>query len=101
MIAGGYEVYAYMSSDELVKSPIADKNACLIIDARTLSLSEIDLRAELSKKVIQLPVIFLSTDDDEKTRNKAREFKSAGFFRKPIDGPALLDAIAWVLDSTG
>ena len=99
LIAGGYEVYAYTSSNELVKSPIADKNACLIVDARTLSLSGIDLRAELSKKALQLPVIFISTDNDEKTRKKARELKSAGFFRKPVDGPALLDAIAWSMET--
>ena len=99
--AGGYEVLAYTSSEELLKSFIADKNACLITDARTLSLSKNELRAELSKKAVKLPVIFVSTDDDEKTRKKARTFNAAGFFRKPVDGPALLDAIAWALETAG
>jgi hypothetical protein len=38
---------------------------------------------------------------DEKTRKKALTFNAAGFFRKPIDGPALLDAIAWALETGG
>jgi FixJ family two-component response regulator len=101
LLAGGYEVSAYTSSDEFLKSPIADNIACLILDARVLSLSGSELRAELSKKTLKLPVIFVSADDDEKTRKKALSFNAAGYFRKPIDGPALLDAIAWALEKAG
>ena len=97
--AGGYEVNVYTSSDDLLKSPIADRNACLIFYPWMQSLSAVDLRAELAKKSVKLPVIFLSADYGEKTRKKAREFESAGFFRKPVDGSALLDAIAWVLET--
>ena len=98
LLAGGYKVSAYPSSDALLEIPITDKNACLVIDAGTLSLSEIDLHAELKKKALQLPVIFVSTDDNEKNRKKARAFNAAGYFRKPVDGPALFDAIAWALE---
>ena len=38
---------------------------------------------------------------DEKTRKKALTFNAAGFFRKPIDGPGLLDAVAWALEMAG
>ncbi len=101
LLAAGYEVNAYASSDELLKSPITDKNACLILDARMPGISGVDLQAELATKGVKLPVIFVTADDDEETRKKARAFKAAGFFRKPVDGPALLDAIAWALEMQG
>jgi len=101
LLVAGYEVNAYLSSDELLKSPIADKKACFILDARMPGLSGVDLQAELEKKGINIPVIFVTADDDEETRKKARAFKAAGFFRKPVDGPALLDAIVWALETHG
>jgi FixJ family two-component response regulator len=101
LLAAGYEVNAYASSDELLKNPITDKNACLILDARMPGLSGMGLRAELGKKGLKLPVIFVTADDDEEIRKKALAFKAVGFFRKPVDGPALLDAIAWALETQG
>jgi FixJ family two-component response regulator len=99
LLAAGYEVHAYASSVELLKSPVVDKTACLILDARMPGLSGVALQAELATKGLKLPVIFVTSDDDEQTRKKARAFKAAGFFRKPVDGPALLDAIAWALET--
>ena len=97
LLAGGYEVNAYASSDELLKFPITDKNACLILDARMPGMSGFDLLAELATRGVNLPVIFVTADVNEETRKKARASKAIGFFRKPVDGPALLDAVAWAL----
>ena len=98
ILAGGYKVLPYTSFDEFLKSPTADNIACIILDARVLSLSGRDLRAQLLKKALELPVIFVSADDDEQTRKRALSFNATGFFRKPIDGRALLDAITWALE---
>jgi FixJ family two-component response regulator len=98
LIAAGYEVQAYASSDELFKNPIRADNACLILDARMPGLSGVELRIELAAKGVKLPVIFLTADDDEQTRKKAKVLNAAGFFRKPVDGPALMDAVAWALE---
>jgi len=98
LLTAGYEVNAYASSDELLKSPINNKDACLILDARMPGLSGVALQAELAANGLKLPVIFVTADDDEQTRKKARALKAAGFFRKPVDGFALLDAVAWALE---
>ena len=99
LLAAGYEVHAYASSEELLKGPIIDKNTCLILDARMPGLSGVELQAELATKGVKLPVIFVTADDDKETRKKARAFKAAGFFRKPVDGRALLDTIVWALET--
>ncbi len=98
LLTAGYQVHAYASSDELLKYPVGDKNACLILDARMPGLSGVDLHDELLKKGVMLPVIFVTADDNEQTRMEARALKAAGFFRKPVDGSALLDAVAWTLE---
>jgi FixJ family two-component response regulator len=98
LLTAGYQVHAYASSDDLLKSPISDKDACLILDARMPGLSGDALRAELAANGLKLPVIFVTADDDKQTRMKARALEAAGFFRKPVDGSALLDAVAWTLE---
>jgi len=82
----------------LLKSPISDKDACLILDARIPGLSGDALQADLAAIGLKLPVIFVTADDDKQTRMKARALEAAGFFRKPVDGSALLDAVAWTLE---
>ena len=98
LLAGGYEVNSYASSDELLKSPITDKDACLILDAQMPGLSGLELLTEIAAKGHNLPVIFVTAENSEETRKKALAIKAAGFFRKPVDGPALLDAVSWALE---
>jgi DNA-binding response OmpR family regulator len=49
---------------------------------------------------IQLPVIAVSARDDEEARRAARDLGAQFFFRKPVDGQALLDAIHWATRSS-
>jgi FixJ family two-component response regulator len=46
-----------------------------------------------------LPIIVVTADDDPVPRLKAQKMGAVGFFRKPVDGRALLDAINWALRS--
>ena len=38
-------------------------------------------------------------NDNSKIRLRAHEMKAVGFFRKPIDGIALIDAIDWAIQA--
>ena len=96
--AGGYEVNAHASPEELLQTSLADKDACLVLDARMPGLSGFELQAALEEKGVTLPVIFVTAEDDDAVRINALKINAAGFFRKPVDGPALLDAISWALD---
>jgi FixJ family two-component response regulator len=52
---------------------------------------------KLSKSDQNLVVIFITSDYNEETRMKARELNAVGFFSKPVDGLALIDAIKWAM----
>jgi DNA-binding NarL/FixJ family response regulator len=44
-----------------------------------------------------VPVIFVTAHDTPETRCRAQSAGAAGYFRKPVDDQALLDAIAWAI----
>ncbi len=48
---------------------------------------------------VNLPIIFATADDDPETRQKAQRIGAVAFFRKPVDGTVLFDAVEWVLPS--
>ena len=97
--AAGYEVSVFASPEKFLNANIEREMSCLLLDARMPGLSGNALQAHLVARGINLPVIFVTADDNREIREKARECNVAGFFHKPIDGPALLDAIAWVLET--
>jgi len=72
---------------------------CIVLDSGIKELSKKDLQAEFKKHEILLPIIIISADDNSKIRERAHKMKAAGFFRKPIDGVALIDAIDWAIQS--
>ena len=95
----GYEVSQFTSLREFLDALKPGLNGCIILDSLVLELSEKDLLAEFKKHGVCVPFIIISADDDSKIRRKAHKMKAVGFFRKPIDGVALIDAIDWAIQS--
>jgi len=95
--AAGYRVAAFDSLGGLLESSRPEGSACLVLDATVAGSMEARVHEFCSGKSGRLPVIFVTASDDPKTREMAREIGAVGFFHKPVDGPALLDAIAWAL----
>jgi FixJ family two-component response regulator len=70
------------------------------MDLRMPGLSVEDLVSELNNRGMNIPIIIISADDNEKSRQLARKLGAGGFFSKPVDGTALLDAIKWACNTT-
>jgi FixJ family two-component response regulator len=95
----GHEVQSYESASEFVERMVPAENSCLVLDARMPGKSATELKAEFPDKFRNLPIIIVSADDCPETRQKAFELNAVSFFRKPVDGAALLDAIDWAIDT--
>jgi FixJ family two-component response regulator len=95
-----YDVRDFASINEFLDALGLEVSGCMVLDARMPGLSGEELQAVLKARGIHLPIIVVTADDDPVTRQKAQKMKAAGFFRKPVDGTALLDAIDWVLRSS-
>jgi len=92
-----FNVETFPSGKEFLCSAKQDKNACILADVRMPGLSGFDLLERLASEGIRIPVIAISAHDDAETREHAKVLGAVGFFRKPVDAQALLDAIWWAL----
>ena len=97
--AAGYDVRDFASAKDFLDVLGSKASGCLVLDARMSGISNEEVLEELKARNIHLPIIVVTGDDDSETRRKAQKMKAAGFFRKPVDGPALLDAINWALQT--
>jgi FixJ family two-component response regulator len=93
----GLRATTFASATEFLDSGPCEEDACLIADIRMPGLGGLDLQRELLAKGSTIPVIFITAFDTAETRKQARALGAAGYFRKPVDDQALLDAIRWAL----
>ena len=93
----GHDVRAFASAEEFLDDFDPETFGCLVLDVRMPGMSGQELQAELVARGVRLPIIVVSGDDDPTTRRTAHRMNAAAFFRKPVDGSALLDAIEWAV----
>jgi FixJ family two-component response regulator len=91
----GHDVRSFSSANEFLDAFDPEIFGCMVLDARMPGMSGEELQAELKTRGVRLPIIVVSADDDPRTRRSAHRMNAAAFFRKPVDGAALLDAIDW------
>jgi FixJ family two-component response regulator len=99
----GHNVREFASANEFLDAIESDVSGCLVLDLRMPGITGVELREALKARGAHLSIIVVTGDDDPETRWKAEKMKAEGFFRKPVDGMALIDAIEWALrsNSTG
>ena len=95
----GYDVSVFASADEFVDALGQETSGCLVLDARMPGMSCEEMLTELKELRLDLPIIFVTADDDPETKRRAQKMNAAGFFRKPVDSMALFDAIEWATRS--
>jgi len=98
--SAGFEVKAFSSAEAFLQSENLDVRACIVLDIRMPGLTGFDVQEKLASKGIRIPVITVSAFDDAETRERARKLGAVAFFRKPVDGQALIDAIHWATGVT-
>ena len=98
LCSANMEVMAYESAKDFLESEIKKENVCLVTDIKMKGMSGLDLQEELNNRGISLPIIFLTAFDSDKERKQAQRKGAKGFFRKPVDDSALIDAIKWAVN---
>ena len=93
----GHDARAFASAEEFLDDFDPETFGCVVLDVRMPGMSGEELQAELKARGVRLPTIVISADDDSETRRTAHKMNAAAFFRKPVDGSALLDAIDWAV----
>ena len=94
-----YSVRDFVSSNEFLEALDSEMPGCVVMDAGSPGLACEKLDTELKARAVLAPIIIVTTHDDSETRRIAEKLNAVGFFRKPVDGTALLDAIVWAMRS--
>lgn len=95
----GLNSEAFASGELFLAGLPDDAQGCVVMDIRMPGLTGHDVQQRLRKRGQKIPVIALSAQDDDESRNRARELGAVAFFRKPVDDQALLDSIHWLLSA--
>jgi FixJ family two-component response regulator len=101
MDSAGLESLPCDSLEAFLSQTPGPQSACAVLDVSSPRLREAGLNARVRAMAARVPVIALSAHDDPETRRIARELGAEAFFRKPVDGAALLDSIDWVTRAEG
>ena len=95
--AGGYEVVACGDASEFLAAARESTEGCVVLDAQMAGHGGARLMNDIGSASIPMPVVVVTAAEDPRSRRQARDMGAVAFFRKPVDGAALLDAIAWAL----
>ncbi len=90
----GYRTEVYESVEEFLVHAARSKAACLVVDITFGGAFAAELSRRLAARGFSLPIIFLTTGDDEKLRRHVVDLGWSAFVRKPLETHWLLDFIA-------
>src|SRR6202051_2190515 len=89
----GLEVAAFASAAEFLDKRPALAAACLVVDIRLPGLSGLDFQAELVRRNLHFPIIFITGHGDIPMTVKAMKAGAVEFLTKPFREQDLLDAV--------
>ena len=97
MRAARFQAVCVNSVEELLAQELPSVDAVIIADVNTARQFGETLPQQLHEQNRSLPVIYMTDHDTEWMRNEAKRVGAAGYFRKPVDEQALVDAITFVV----
>jgi FixJ family two-component response regulator len=89
----GYRADSYKSAEQFLGAGRLSLTHCIITDVEMPQMSGLDLLQYLRKSNCAVPVIIITGRPSERTAAYYLENGAVGFFRKPVDGDALLELL--------
>jgi|APFre7841882793_1041355.scaffolds.fasta_scaffold01501_1 two-component system response regulator FixJ len=93
MRAVGHKTESFRSGNDFLQAVSHDMRGCLILDIRMPGMTGMELQAELHKRRIKLPIIFLTGHGDVPLAVKAMKAGAVDFIQKPLDEHRLITAV--------
>jgi len=94
----GLRAEMFASAAQFLEGKRPNAPSCLVLDVRLPGLSGLDFQAELAKKGIQVPIIFITGHGDIPMSVRAMKAGAVEFLTKPVRDQDLLDAIQLALE---
>ena len=94
----GYEAKSYISAEQFLESGGLSRTTCIITDVEMPRMSGLALLQHLQTSKCDVPVIIITGKPSERSEAFYLQNGAVGFFRKPVDGDALLELICSVCE---
>ena len=92
----GYKAESYNSAEQYLASGTLSQTSCIITDVEMRQMSGLGLLQHLRNSNCPVPVVIITGKPSERSEAFYLESGAAGFFRKPVDGDALVELIGSV-----
>ena len=89
----GYTARTFASSEEFLASEEIKQTRCLILDIAMPGMGGPDLQRELERRLIKIPIIFITGQRDEDVRSRVLGNGAVQCLLKPFSDTALLHAL--------
>jgi FixJ family two-component response regulator len=97
LASSGYQAEPYSSAEQCLGGDSLSRTSCIITDVEMQQMSGLDLLHQVMKGNSPVPVVIITGKPSEKSETFYLERGAVGFFRKPVDGDALVDLLTSVL----
>jgi FixJ family two-component response regulator len=92
----GYQAEGYGSAEEFLDSGGLQKSSCVITDVEMRQMSGLGLLLHINSTKSPLPVVIITGKPSKNSESFYLEKGAVGFFRKPVDGDALVNLLKGV-----
>ena len=89
----GLRSESFGAPEEFLRHKLPNGPSCLVLDVRLPGMSGLDVQRKLTEVGVQIPVIFITAQDDPAARTAAEALGCAAYFHKTTPGIEVLDAI--------
>jgi FixJ family two-component response regulator len=89
-----FDAATFPSGDEFLETLLEQRPDCIVLDLHMPKVDGFKVQDWLARAGFHIPIIVITGRDTPESRELALESGAFAFFRKPVDGDALLDAIA-------
>ena len=89
----GFAVNVFASAEEFLDSDRLRNTDCLILDVRLPGMDGIELQRHLAASHSEIPIIFITSYEDDEVRARALNGGAVAYFLKPFNDEDLLNAI--------
>lgn len=91
--SAGLNAKSFLNGPDFLRFLENDRPDCLVLDLNMMPMNGFSVLDRLAQLRLKLPVIVITGEDKEEIYERAMNKGISAFFRKPVDGQLLLDAI--------
>jgi FixJ family two-component response regulator/DNA-binding winged helix-turn-helix (wHTH) protein len=96
--SAGFSALGYASAEAYLATCAFATPGCLLLDVRLSQSSGLDLQAELTRRGMRIPIIFMTGFGTIDLSVRAMKAGAVGFITKPFDESALFDSLREALE---